>query len=245
MSTTRTSTVSTGVSTSTGEAGNEPYSETSYASKTTVFVGDVSNAEGTGFGVGVQADATALGTDTLAELEVNATVSDGTYVDSASASVEVIAAAQSPDGDAYAVATALLEVYGGADIYFGSSHSTTYTVQDETGLTTVSEVSASVNALQFSAGGGAGSEQAVPEYVPETQLPQEYAQPYLSPECGCDESDVEAGLGYDVDIDGNLAAFDIQANAFGSDTLAEVSADALVVEDQISTVTSVVVVAIG
>ncbi|WEJ08646.1 hypothetical protein [Sinorhizobium prairiense] len=87
MSTTRTSIVSTGVSTSISEAGSDPCSETSYASETTVFFGDSSNAEGTGFGVGVQADATAVGTDTLAQLEVNATVSDGTYVDSASASV--------------------------------------------------------------------------------------------------------------------------------------------------------------
>ena len=148
MSTTRTSTVSTGISTSTGDAGDEGYSETSYASETTVFVGDLSGGDGGGFGVGVQADATAIGTDTLALLEVTASVSDGTYVNSASASVKAVAAAQSPDGDAYAAATALLEVYGGADLYYGSSHSTTYTVKDETGSTTVSEVSASVHALR-------------------------------------------------------------------------------------------------
>lgn len=247
MSATRESTVSTSVSTSTGDAGggDETYSETSYASETTVFVGDLSNVDGAGFGVGVQADVTALGTGTLAHLEVTATVSDGTYVDSASASVEAIAAAQSPDGNAYAVATALVEAYGGADLYYGSSHSTTYTVQDETGSTTVSEVSASFHALQFSAGEGTGSEQAVPEYVPETQPPQEEPPPYLSPECGCGEPAFDEGFGYDVDIDGNLAAFDIEANAFGPDTLADVSVDALVVEDQISTVTAVVVVAIG
>ncbi|WP_026622606.1 hypothetical protein M728_005721 (plasmid) [Ensifer sp. WSM1721] len=244
MSVTRTSTVGTSVSTSTGDAGDETYSETSYASETTVFVGVLSDADDTGFGLGVQTDATALGTDTLAQLEVTATVSDGPYVDSASASVEAIAVAESPDGDAYAVTTALIEVYGGADLYFGSSQSTTYTVQDETGSTTVSEVSATVYALQFSADGGAGSEEAVPDYVPETQLPQQ-EPPYLTPECGCGEPDFDGGFGYDVDIDGNLAAFDIEAYAIGPDTLADVSADAFVVEDQISTATAVVVVAIG
>ncbi|WP_085033288.1 hypothetical protein [Ensifer aridi] len=244
MSATRTSTVSTGVSTSTGDAGDEAYSETCYASETTVFVGCSSNSEG-GLGVEVQADATAYGADTLAQLEVTATASDGTYVDSVSASVEAIAAAQSPDGTAYALATALVEVYGGADVYYGSSSSTTYTVQDETGSTTVSEVSATVYALEFSADEGAGSEEAVPEYVPETQLPEEEPPPYLSPECDCGEPDIERALVYDVDIDGNLATFDIEANAFGSDTLADVSADAIVVDDQISTVTAVVVVAIG
>ncbi|WP_018236936.1 hypothetical protein [Ensifer sp. BR816] len=241
MSATRTSSVSIGVSTSTGDAGDETYSEASYVSETTVFVGDLLNVDGGGLGVGVQADATAVGTDTLAQLEVTATVSDGTYVDSASASVRAVAAAQSPDDLAYAAAAALVEVYGGADVYYGGTRSITYTVQDETGSTTVSEVSASVHALQFSAGGGAGSQQPVPEYVPETQPPQEEPPPYPGPECGCGEPD----LGYVIEIDGNLAAFDIEANAFGPNTLADVSADAFVVEDQISTVTAVVVAAIA
>jgi hypothetical protein len=246
MATSRTSTVSTGVSTSTGDAGDENYAETSYASETTVFVGNLPGGDGGGLGVGVQADATAMGTDTLAQLEVTASVSDGTYVDSASVSVTAVAAAQSPDGYAYAAATALVEVYGGADLYYGSSHSTTYTHQDETGSTTVSEVSASVHALLFSVGGGAGSEQTVPDYIPEAPAPQEVsAPPYLTPECDCGEPDFGEGFGYEVDIDGNLATFDIEANAFGPDTLADVSADAFVLENQISTVTAVVVVAIG
>lgn len=248
MSATRESTVSTSVSTSTGDAGcgDETFSETTYSSETTVYLGDLSNEGGGGLGVAVQADATAFGTDTLAQLEVNATVFDGTYVDSASASVEATAAAQSPDGSAYAVATALIDVYGEADVYIGISHSTTYTVVDETGSTTVSEVSASVHALEFSADGDAGAGQAIPESSPEAQPPpEEPPPPYLLPECGCGEPEFDEGFGFDVDIDGNLAAFDIEANAFGPDTLAEVSADAFVVEDQISTVTAVVVVAIG
>jgi hypothetical protein len=244
MATSRTSTVSTGTSTTTGSAGEENYAETSYSSETTVFVGSLPD-DGGEFGVGVQADATAIGTDTLAQVEVTATVSDGTYVDSASAYVTAVAAAESSDGDAYAAATALLEIYGGADLYYGSSYSTTYTVEDGLGSTAVSEISASVHALDFSADGDAGSDQTVPDDGSQTQVPQEELPPYLTPECDCDEPDVGQGYGYEVDIDGNLATFSIDATAFGPNTLADVSADAFVLEDQISTVTATVVVAIG
>ncbi|NLS05288.1 hypothetical protein HGP14_18240 [Rhizobium sp. P32RR-XVIII] len=245
MGTSRTSTVSAGVSTSTGNPGDENYAETSYGSETTVFVGNLPDGDGGALGIGVQADATAIGTDTLAQLDVTASVSDGTYVDSASASVTAVAAAQSSYDDAYAAATALLEVYGGADLYYGSTHSTSYTAKDESGSTTVSEVSASVHAIQFSTGGDAASEQTVPDYLPQTQLPQDEPPPYVTPDCNCDEPDYGGGFGYDIEIDGNLATFDITANAFGPDTLADVSADAFVLEGQISTATAAVFVAIG
>ena len=245
MPATRESTVSTSVSTSTGEAGcgDDTFSQTSYSSETTVYLGDLSGQGDGGLGLGVQADATAFGTDTLALLGVSATVSGGAYGNSASASVEAIAAAQSSDDSAYALANVLIDVYGAADVYLGISHSSTYTVVDETGSTTVSEVSASVVALDFSAGGSAGAEQ---EYSPETQpVAEEPLPPYLPPECGCGEPDLDVDFSFDVDIEGNLAVFDIAANAFGQDTLADVSVDAFVVEDQVSTVTAVVVVAIG
>jgi hypothetical protein len=250
MSATRESTVSTSVSTSTGEAGggDDTFSQTSYSSETTVYLGDPSGQDGGGLGLGVQADATAFGTDTLALLDVSATVSDGIYVDSASASVEAIAAAQSPDDSAFALANVLIDVYGDADVYLGISHSATYTAVDETGTTTVSEVSASVHALDFSTGGSVDAGQAPAEYSPETQpVAEEPLLPYLPPDCGCGGPEPDEGLdfGFDVDIDGNLSVFDIEANAFGQDTLADVSVDAFVVEDQVSTVTAVVVVAIG
>lgn len=248
MSATRESSVSTSVSTSTGEAGggDDTYSQSSYSSETTVYLGDMSAPDGGGLGLGVQADATAFGTDTLAVLDVSATVSDGTYVDSASASVEVIAAAQSPDDSAFALANVLIDIYGDADVYLGISHSATYTAVDETGTTAVSELSASVTALDFSA--DVSAEQAPAEYSPETQpVADEQLPPYLPPDCGCGGPEPDDGFGFsfDVDLDGNLSVFDIEADAYGQDTLADVSVDAFVVEDQVSTVTAVVVVAIG
>lgn len=243
MSATRESTVSSSVSTSTGEAGcgDGTFSQSSYSSETTVCLGDLSAPDGGGLGLGIQADATAFGTDTLALLGASATVSGG----AAQASVEAIAAAQSPDDSAFALANVVIDVFGDAEVYLGITHSATYTVVDQTGMTTVSEVSASVTALDCSASWSAQPEPASAEYSPQTQPVAEEPFPsYLPPECGCGGS-LDEAFGFDVDIEGNLAVFDITANAFGQDTLADVSVDAFVVEDQVSTVTAVVVVAIG
>ena len=249
MSATRESTVSTSVSTSTGEAGcgDETFSQTSFSSETTVYFGDLPDQGGGGLGLGVQADVTAFGADTLALLNLSATVSDGTYVNSATAYVEAIAAAQSPDDTAFALANVLIDIYGDADVYLGITHSSTYSSVDETGSTAVMQVSASVIVIDFSAGGGSGEVEQAPagsslemQPVADGSLP-----PYLPPECGCGGPELDVGFAFDVDIDGNLAVFDIAANAFGQDTLADVSVDAFVVQDQVSTVTAVVIVAIG
>jgi len=246
MSATRQSTVSASVSTSSGEVGDEDFSQSSYSSETTVYLGDLPGQDGGGFGLGVQADAAAFGTDTLALIEASGTVSSGTYVNSASASVDAVAAAQSPDDSAFALATAMIDVYGDADVYLGISHSSTYTTVDETGTTVVTQVSASVTALDFSGGDPAEAEQAPAESSPETQpVVEETPPPYLPPECGCDDPELDLGFDFDVNLDGNLAVFEIEADAFGQDTFADVSVDAFVVEDQVSSVTAVVVVAIG
>lgn len=246
MSATRESTVSTNVSTSTGDAGgcDDSFAQTSYVSEITVYMGDGSSQGGGGLGLGVQADAAAFGADTLALIEAFASVSGGTYVNTASASVEATAAAQSPDDSAFALANALIELYGDGDVCLGISRSSTYTTVDETGLTVVVQVSASVIVLDF-AGGLAGAGQGS-ESSPETQpVAEDALPPYLPPECGCDDPELDAGFDFDVNIDGNLAVFHIEADAFGQDTLADVSVDAFVVENQVSSVAAVVFVAIG
>lgn len=244
MSATLISALSSDVSLASGEAGDETYSSTSYSSETSVYLGDVQSADGGGLGAGVAADGSAFGTDTYAELAISALAAEGTYVDSVSASADVISVSQSEGGDAFASSAAVIDVYGDADVFLGITHTSTTTVADETGSTAVSEASASVVALDFSGNGSTATSSEIlsADEVPVFSAETEEIVTYEAIDCGC------AGDPYGdydpIDIDGNLAVFAIDANAFGDNTFADVSVDALALEGELSLATAFVVVAV-
>ena len=109
--------------------------------------------------------------------------------------------------------------------------SSTFGELDATGATVESQFYASIAAVQFSGDGGTQAD------LPGAPLPG-------GSDCGCGDSGDDLS-GYGLEIDGNLAALDINASAFGDNTVVDVAVDALSVEDLFSTVTAVVVVAIA
>ena len=223
MPTTVQSSIGSAVATSTGDPTSEPdASSTVYTSDTTfvLMTGGDTSASG-GLGAQVLADGAAFGTNTLTTLDVTATVvGHGTYADALSAMVMVTGAAQSPDGSAIALTTAMIELIGGATVMIGITHTSSMTVTAGQSQTSVSVAFASLDALQVDTDGTGSVD-------PET------------PGCGC--HDPEAGGGapdpadtageqsvFDaVNLDGNLSIFDIAASAFGDNTLVEVSFDAI------------------
>jgi hypothetical protein len=191
-----------------------------------------------GFGANVLADGAAFGTDTFASVDISATAVDGTYADAVSAAVMVTSAAQSPDADAAALATAVAELIGDASVMIGITHTSSMTVTDGQSQTNVAVAFASVDALQFDTAGTG-------------DVAQDTAG------CGCEDpgTDMSAPESMSVtasedsifngaDLDGNLTTFDVAANAFGDNSVADVTLDATAFEDQFSGVTAVVFVVV-
>jgi hypothetical protein len=201
----------------------------------------VTGADGSGsdgFGANVLADGAAFGTDTFASVGISATAVDGAYADAVSAAVTVTSAAQSPDADAVALATAVAELIGSGNVMIGITHTATMTVTDGQSQTSVAVAFASFDALQFDTG-GTGAVAAE------------------SPGCDCGDPGFDTSVleptpvtaGEDsilngADLDGNLAIFDVTANAFGDNSQADVTLDATAFQDQFSGVTAVVFVVV-
>ena len=191
------------------------------------------STSGSGQGALVQADATAIGTDTFASLEASVVVAEGSGVDSTSISVDALAAAQSPN-ESLALTTAVAETFGEADILFSLSQSSTQTVTDENGSTSISQSSIDIYALNFSLD-PLSEDDAVsaPAGAPIPSADTELAI-FEPDDCGCEPVDFV--------IDGNVAYFEVDAAALAEDSYVDVAVDALAVEDQFSSVTAVVVV---
>ncbi|MEO3388483.1 hypothetical protein [Mesorhizobium sp. CAU 1741] len=230
MGATRTSTLSTSIGISSGDPG-EGTSDV-YSSQVDVYMGSM---EGEGaFAAEIYGSATAFGTDTFAELAIDAQVSgSGLSIDFSAES-----AAQSGDDSAYASSIGEIYTYGAADAYVGISRQSTSSEIGPEGSTVVSTYHESIYAVNL--GGESGS--VIPVGTAATDLPSYDPMPYapepLEP-CGCDSFDPG---GYE--IDGNLAIYEIDAVAFGENSFVDVLLDAIVVEDAFSDITAVVVIAI-
>lgn len=214
-------TQSTNSSTGIGTVAND--STSNYTQDLALYYGP-GGGSGSGQGALVQADATAIGTDTFASVDASVTVSDN----NTSISVDSLAAAQSPDGS-LALTTVNAQVFGQADVVFSLSQSSAYNVTNANGSTSVSQTSIDIETLSFSFGSSDDTS---------SPLPADSQPPVVSPDdCGC-----EAG---DFTIDGNVAYFAIDATALGDDSYVDVAVDALALEDQFSAVTTVVIVLVG
>lgn len=229
MGATRTSTLSTNVEVSSGDP--ETGTVDAYSSQIDVYLGTM---EGEGsLAAEVYGSASAYGTDTFAELDIDAQLSaNGLQVDLSAQS-----AAQSSDGIPYASSVGGIYVYGHADAYVGITRQSTWTEIGPEGATVVSSYEGSVSAVN--PGGATGADMPVGMADPET--PAEVA-PYLDPppdSCGCGTPEPS---GYN--LDGNLAIYEVNAIAFGENSYVDLMLDAIAVEDAFSDVTAVVFLAI-
>lgn len=229
MGATRTSTLSTNVEISNGDPETGTFD--AYSSQIDVYLGTM---EGEGsFAAEIYGSASAYGTNTFAELDIDAQLSgNGLQVNLSAQS-----AAQSSDGLPYASAVGNIYFYGSADAYVGITRQSTSTETGPGGSMVVSSYHESISAVNLGGGGGAG----MPAWMTGPETPTEVV-PYLDPlpdSCGCGTPEPS---GYN--LDGNLAIYEVNAIAFGENSYVDLLLDAIVVEDAFSDVTAMVFLAI-
>lgn len=196
-----------------------------------------------GLGAVVNADATAIGEDTIASVSAEATANAGPVATSVTVSLVTEAAAASGT-QPYASAVGSIELVGCAEWSFSLSYETTSVDHEIEGTTVVSSSLDYLFALNIDgtainlqspstevadAGGGLlaqSSEQSVP------------AGPVHDDPCGCGS---DGGLPFD----GNVTLYDVDFDAFSDDAVIEVNLFALAVEDQMSSVTLESIILIG
>lgn len=234
MSVTRESSISAGYTNSgTGAAGTPE--ETSYADAISMALG-ASPGAGGGTALVFTGDATAVGTDTFAQMSVDATVADHGSSTGISLTAELVAAAAG--SEPFAATTVWYLVSGPVDSFIRIEEVETFTASGPDGSVVVQSASVSFTGVVLD---------DPMQCVVETTLSTPYDEGSIQPPdpgcdcgCGCD-GDAENGFA----LDGNVAVFAVQADAFGDNSYASVSFDALAFEDALSTVTGVVEVAIA
>lgn len=189
-----------------------------------VATGAVGADTSSGTVVSVAGDATALGTNTYAGATVIATASDG----SAYATATFVAAATG--SGSFAATSATISAAGDASrgISISSVETTASWSDDWADASSVSFVELQMvdpYAPLDNFSGYAPAEEPLPDYT----------------DCGCDGS----GGGGGIFIDGNLAIFAVDASAYGDNTFVDTMVTAFTLEDALSTVSAVVVVAVG
>ncbi|MEP9377231.1 hypothetical protein ABLE91_10980 [Aquabacter sp. CN5-332] len=189
-------------------------------------------------------DATAVGENTLATANVTATVSGNEDVQSAYGSAAFSAWGSGPaDAGVFATAVSYGAVYGDADYGFSLNYTSESSSQNGDTIEWESTSITEVFALDID---GVPTQSSDASDSAAQQPPPEDPQPEPSgfdPDwagCGCDPIDDWGG-----GVDGNVAIFDVFAEAVGDNSLVEVEVAALTVEDQLSTVTVVATGAIG
>ncbi|HQS10619.1 MAG TPA: hypothetical protein PLK13_17495 [Xanthobacteraceae bacterium] len=206
-----------------------------------VSTGPTSSDEA-GMALSLGGDATAVGQDTLATASVEALVVGDESVQTAYGNATFTAWGEG-DGTAYASAVSYGDVTGEADHAFSLNYTSTVSSVDGDAATWAAIATTEVFALDIEgipfAPVTLQDEAADPGPGTEVLVPLPDPVPDYVPDCGCGTDDSWA-----VEVDGNLAIFDVTAVAVGDNSLAQVDFFALTVEDQLSTVTVVVTAAI-
>ena len=187
-----------------------------------VATGSVGTDTNSGTAISIAGEATALGTDTFASATATATASDGSAYGTAT-----FVAAATGEG-AYATTSAMLTPVGTASrgisitsVETSNSWMPDYAEAGSVSFVEFQMVDPMAPLEEF--GGGAATTAPLPAYT----------------DCGCD------GGGYGgIDIDGNLAVFEFDLSAYGADTFVQADVSAFTLEDMLSTITAVVVVAV-
>ena len=224
MGATRTSTLSTGVEVSSNDP--EESMSSSYSSQTGVYLGTLPG-EGS-LAADIYGSASAYGTDTFAELDIDAQLSESGF----QADIGAYSVAQGGDNP-YAVSVGAINLYGSAEVYLGITQQSMATETSSNGSTVAASYQQTVSAVSL------GGETA--EYTQALTTPPEMSAeipPYLEsvPDvCGCDPADSSSHT-----IDGNLAIYEVSAVSYGDSSHVSLMLDAIVVEDAFSDVTAVV-----
>lgn len=209
--------------------------QVSQSSSTQVAMGDAPGGSEGETAVSAIADATAFGSDTLATVDGSVAVIDSGVATTTNVDLEALAVAQSADDLAFA-STYVDTAYDGGGSYISIGHEFS-SLEVENGETTAISVSQmALVAIELDENGFSStsppSDAAMnPEgAVPTAELPPEDI-------CGCPDG----GDGYlDIDLDGNLATFDLSVLAVDENSYADLVADAFAVEDAMSSVTVII-----
>jgi hypothetical protein len=237
MSITRQATTSFSSSVSEIE-GDGTLAQTVETSETSFYLGSQSSTSSAATTLAVEVDATSIGTDTLSVVTAEAIVS----ADTSSVTVDAYAIAESEDGLAFSTAVILVDFEVDADFYFSIGQTRTSLTIDASGSVSISEASVEIIALNL--GGAESSDASVSSgEISESPAPAD-TDPVVAgtsdpAQCGCGDD----APGYEIDVDGNLAIFDISASGSGVDTFVSVTFDAFALEDQFSSVTALIFIA--
>lgn len=224
------------------DAGSETTSIDSTSLSLAVETETSPSTDGDGLAIELGGDAIAIGEDTLATAQVDVAISGDGAVQSASAFGEFTAWGYG-DEATYASATSYTDITGDADYSFSLDYTTVTTSLDdgssEWSATSLTEAFAlDIDNIPFGdveSDIATGDPVSVPDETPSTTADD------TGSDCSCDCGD---GPDWDLTVDGNLALFDVTVVAVGDDSFAQVDFSALTVEDQLSSVTTVVTAAI-
>jgi len=218
-----------------GSAGEEVTVTSSEATAVNVAIGQADEGESSDLQVTLGGEGTAVGEDTYAEgvIAISASGDGGATVASGWASFIAIGQS-SDDGGAYAVADSFA-IADGADILVTTAHESSLVV--ESGDVTLWEEASSTTILAV-----ALPDASVDEADPEATAGEDAG--VAAPVPLIDEGGAGDGS-YEDEFDGNLAFLAVDAVVIGDDSHVGVDAAVLTVEDQLSTVTAVVVTEIG
>jgi hypothetical protein len=173
-------------------------------------------------------EAAALGTNTLTAGNLSGTLIDGPSATSAELSASMVAASQSPTGTTLALAETYADIHGSPEVLVGASIQSASSVQGPTGNSSIATSTTDLMAYDIhpsTAGGGPVSgTDAIVESDPLTVF--DYAHANLN-------------------IDGNVALIQFDAVAVGENTLVNVDAFVLALEDELSVSSGLIDLAIG
>jgi hypothetical protein len=178
-------------------------------------------------GLVLSSDTVAVGEDTFGSLSTEATVTSGSGVSSAEASITTSATGASPEL-AYSSATSSIDLIGGAEYSFSFNYNTTTVDQDEDGMVSSSTSTAYLYALTV-------DESAVLLSDP-TEDPTATVAPSETDAVPIEEPVDHAG-GTGLPPDGNVVVYETDLSVFAQDSYIALDIIAFAVEDQISSVT--------
>jgi hypothetical protein len=194
-------------------------------------------------------EATAVGEVTLATTGIDAQLTASDWGSIITAEIDLLAAAASGDGNLTFTSTSANLAIGHASIVFVLTLDTTQAISDGTNSLSVSTSEIDLFAAQGVGTAPDAAEESTEPAADDTEQADGDTDP-LAPisstdgatdySCG-DDSDAAPA----IDLDGNVAIADIFAHAFGSDTLVEIAADVLAIEDQLSIVLTEVILVAG
>jgi hypothetical protein len=216
------------------ESGISTADETSTSSATYSTTVQSSSPDGSdSLAAGYGGEAVAVGDDTLAAGSVSASMVDEGNITTVSGTATAVAASEDSDGAAFASADTFAQA-SGADFVLVTNRETDSTEASGTGTVAISTSTTTLTAydLQLSDGGGATSSGSGSPDAPAEANDQP----------GSSTASTTDGGG--VDLEGNIATVEFDAEAIGDDSFVTVDAFALTVEGELSVAAVDVVLAV-